>query len=363
MGGEAFRGSSVRVRPGSIQAGWLKRETASAVSSRESFPMNPAPHYTAQSIKDIHTHINTWARKDKAANNRVQMVLFHVETSGSSSYLKVLMKAGETIQNESDALVSKTDTVALEARMEGGVFGALGRAFLHQESVFLQHLTCGQASGRAIHFNGTQYDGECLVANHCKGDLAVVRVSHERPVLISKGAFLCAEDTVQTSTARQGLWKGATSGAGWFLMRAGGLGQVVVAAEGACVVYDLRDGEMRSVDNGHLLCWEERVRYEVGMATSSIWGSVASGEGMMAHFTGPGRVWIQTHKRIVKSNGQGEAVATETNPVICLAILACMLIVFLTISLLIGLGIVFVGGAESGGVAGAGATNIRWGEL
>ena len=99
------------------------------------------------------------------------------------------------------------------------------------------------------------------------------------------------------------------------------------------------------------------------MATSSFWGSVASGEGMMAHFTGPGRVWVQTHKRIGKSDGEGKAVATEINPVVCLAILACMLIVFLTISLLIGLGIVFVAGAESGGVAGDGTTNIRWGEL
>ena len=81
------------------------------------------------------------------------MVLFQVETSGATSFLKVYMRAGDTIQNESDALVSKTDTVSLEARMQGGIFGALGRAFLHQESVFLQHLTCGQSSGRTIRFN------------------------------------------------------------------------------------------------------------------------------------------------------------------------------------------------------------------
>ena len=172
------------------------------------------------------------------------MVLFHITTSGSSSYLNVYLKAGESVQSESDALVSKTDTVSLEARMQGGLLGALGRAFLHQESLFLQHLTCGQSSGRAIRFNNSAFDGECLIANHSKGDLSICSV--ERPLLISKGAFLCAEHTVETSTANQSLWKGVTSGAGWFLMRASGRGKVVVAAEGSCVVYDLRDGETRS---------------------------------------------------------------------------------------------------------------------
>ena len=50
------------------------------------------------------------------------------------------------------------------------------------------------------------------------------------------------------------------------------------------------------VDNGHLVAWADTVSYSVGMASNSLFGTVASGEGLMCTFTGPGPVWIQTHK-------------------------------------------------------------------
>ena len=98
---------------------------------------------------------------------------------------------------------------------------------------------------------------------------------------------------------------------------------------------------------------------EVQMASGSIWNSVASGEGFMAHFTGPGRVWIQTHKKPLPTNAKGEVVQ-QANPLVCLAVFGCFLLVFLGIASLIILAIFFGEGGD-----GPGPMKVQWasGEL
>ena len=58
----------------------------------------------------------------------------------------------------------------------------------------------------------------------------------------------------------------------------------------------------RAVDNGHLVGWSASMPYEMRMAASGgsmlrrMGTSAASGEGLMCFFTGPGTIWLQTHK-------------------------------------------------------------------
>lgn len=49
------------------------------------------------------------------------------------------------------------------------------------------------------------------------------------------------------------------------------------------------------VDTGHLVAWDHTVDIEVG-ALGSAAAAAASGEGLVARVTGPGRVWVQTRK-------------------------------------------------------------------
>ena len=79
---------------------------------------------------------------------------------------------------------------------------------------------------------------------------------------------------------------------------------------------------------------------------------------LLGDSTGPGRVWIQTHKKRLATNDKGQ-VAQEANPLVCIAVLGCFLIAFLAIIALIGVGLVFGAGAEGG--AAARASNIHWG--
>ena len=45
-----------------------------------------------------------------------------------------------------------------------------------------------------------------------------------------------------------------------------------------------------------VVAWSPNVGMEVGLAVrGSAFRSMASGEGLMCHFEGPGEVWVQTH--------------------------------------------------------------------
>jgi len=79
-------------------------------------------------------------------------------------------------------------------------------------------------------------------------------------------------------------------------LRASGRGTVACAAFGSIHKFVLSPGETRAVDNGHLVAWTARMQYRTGLANGGIMASMTSGEGLMCHFTGPGTIYLQSHK-------------------------------------------------------------------
>ena len=65
------------------------------------------------------------------------------------------------------------------------------------------------------------------------------------------------------------------------------------------------EGEKYIVDNGHLVAWNTKYILE-RIASGGIISGLASGEGLVCKFTGPGTVFIQT--RNVVSAPSSEAV-------------------------------------------------------
>lgn len=268
------------------------------------------------------------------------MAEFEVLRGGSASSLRIRFRPGDVIKAESDALVSKTSTIEIGAGMDsgggglgglvGGLLGGAARSMLTGESFFLQTFCC---TGSA---------GEVLVAPSEQGDIAVLDVRRPMPgdqpqgcaaVMVTNGAFLCAEGGVDIQTRVQGAAQGLFSGSGFFLMRCSGRGRLAVSCLGSCIRYDLQAGEKRQVDNGHLVAWAESVHYTVGMATTSIFGTLASGEGIMCTFTGPGSVWIQSHRpQQVSTGGQKQKANQQVGGLggtIVGLCFACVFIIFL----------------------------------
>ena len=48
------------------------------------------------------------------------------------------------------------------------------------------------------------------------------------------------------------------------------------------------------MDNGHLVGYEGQLTFQIGSAGGGLVGLVASGEGLVCHFNGRGRVYVQS---------------------------------------------------------------------
>jgi uncharacterized protein (TIGR00266 family) len=83
------------------------------------------------------------------------------------------------------------------------------------------------------------------------------------------------------------------SGEGLILLKCSGNGHILVSAYGAIVEASLADGEMMTLDTGHVVAFDDTISYKVRKAGS--WKtSILGGEGLVTDFTGPGRIWMQT---------------------------------------------------------------------
>lgn len=236
---------------------------------------------------------------------------------GAFAALKVNLNAGEIIQAESDAMVTRSANVAIRSKMPGGFMGAAARKLMTGESLFLQELVCtSPAAGTAAGAEAEPSQGssagtpiaDVLLAPKSTGDIAIHTLqapgaagasSASGPLLIRKGAFLAASNSVDiTSQAQLGnqfLLKGIFSGHGLFCLRAAGDGVVAFSSCGSIHRYDLRPGEERIVDNDHVIAWSESMTYRIAFQSQSLWHSTASGEGLGCFFTGPGTVFVQSH--------------------------------------------------------------------
>jgi uncharacterized protein (TIGR00266 family) len=110
--------------------------------------------------------------------------------------------------------------------------------------------------------------------------------------MVQSGSFLASTMGVDIDVK----WGGAKtffSREGLFLLKCTGTGTVFVSSYGAIHLVELSDGERYIVDTGHMVAFDESVRYDVGKAGS--WKTtILGGEGLVSKLTGPGRFYLQT---------------------------------------------------------------------
>ena len=70
-------------------------------------------------------------------------------------------------------------------------------------------------------------------------------------------------------------------------------------------------GERYVVDTGHLVAWEGTTQYTLRKAAAGFFRSMMSGEGIVAEFTGPGELLIQT-RNLAALASTPEAILSDT---------------------------------------------------
>lgn len=204
---------------------------------------------------------------------------FKIEHAPVFSTVRIMLKQGEQFRAEAGAMVSMSPTLKLEAKTAGkGLFGSI-KAAVGGESFF------------ASLFTAETGDGELVLAPGNPGDILKMELTGNT-ILAEGGAYLAGSPDLEIST--QGSLKAMISGEGLFLQKITGKGLVFLNSYGAIYEKILNPGETYIVDTGHIVAFDDSVQYKLKKATKGILSSMASGEGLVCEYTGPGKLWIQT---------------------------------------------------------------------
>ncbi len=200
---------------------------------------------------------------------------FTIEQNPEFTWLKILVPTQEKVFVEASAMASMTSNMSLKALFRGGL-----RRFFTGENLFLSE------------FTATGFDGEVCIAPGPNGDIGHVELNNET-FYLSSTSYLAHTQGLNYETKFQRLSQGLLSGAGWFLVKMQGKGDLWFNGYGQIVPIDVHDNLV--IDNGHIVGFSEGVEYDI-IRLGDYKSLFFSGEGFVCRFRGSGKVYVQTKK-------------------------------------------------------------------
>ena len=197
--------------------------------------------------------------------------------------VEVKLNKGESMYTQSGGMAYQTEGIRMNTNARGGVMKSLGRMF-SGESIFMANYTA-ETDGAMVAFGATVPGAVVPVdLRNLPGGL-----------IMQKGAFLCAEQSVETSVAfTKKLSAGLFGGEGFILQKAQGNGTVFLEIDGDVIQKELAPGEVIKVDTGNVVAFESKVSYEIE-TVKGLGNIFLGGEGLfLTKLTGPGKIIIQS---------------------------------------------------------------------
>ena len=195
--------------------------------------------------------------------------------------VEVTLSAGESMFTQSGGMVWQTEGIKMTTNARGGLAKSLGRMFTG-ESIFMANYTA-EAEGAKIAFGST-----------VPGCVVPVDIS-QGEMIVQKGAFLCAQQSVDLkATFTKKFSAGLFGGEGFILQRLFGSGMAFIEVDGDKVERILAPGEVLKVDAGNVVAFDTSVSYDIE-TVKGLGNIFLGGEGLfLTKLTGPGRVILQT---------------------------------------------------------------------
>lgn len=202
-----------------------------------------------------------------------------IQASPSFSFATVTIPPDGELHVEAGAMAAWTGGVEVQTSTRGGIMSGLKRSVLGDESFFVN--TFRAAEG-----------GTVSVAAALPGDLVKVSLDGTKTLFVQSGSWLASDPGVVVDT-KWGGGKTFFSGEGLFMLKCTGQGDILMSSYGAILPRELGPGETLVLDTGHVVAFEETVTYVVRKAGG--WKTTILGaEGIVTHYTGPGKLWLQT---------------------------------------------------------------------
>ena len=194
----------------------------------------------------------------------------------------VNLEANESVQVEGGAMVGMAPSVEMRTEAKGGFLKSLGRSMFGGESFFLNTYTA-KSRGDTI-----------ALAPALPGDIEVIEM-HGETLMVQSGSYLGSSAGIEVDTR----WSGAKTffgSEGLIMLRVSGTGTLIVSSYGAIHPMELEAGQEYVVDTGHLVTFEEHLKFEVKKVAG--WKSTLfSGEGLVIRLTGPGKLTLQSRSQ------------------------------------------------------------------
>ena len=207
------------------------------------------------------------------------------------------LKKGDAFRAEHGALIGFQGSLRIETstyQKKGGGFVAGLKRVLSGESFFMNR------------FESTSETSEVWLSTPLPGDIFVHELKGDK-LVVASGGFLACEEDIHIDFEWQGM-KSILSGEGLFWIKAEGQGKVIVNSFGFIHAVDVEDEYI--VDTGHIVAFEDTLKFTISKASESWLGAYLSGEGFVCRFAGKGRVWMQSHS----PSAFGEALSDDLRP-------------------------------------------------
>jgi uncharacterized protein (TIGR00266 family) len=201
----------------------------------------------------------------------------------AASAAKLTLAMGETVICEVGAMIAMSAGVSVETSSQkrggGGFMRGLRRMFAG-ENFFLNH------------FSAAAPDQTLFIGPGMLGDITQ-HAMRGGSLIVQGSSWLASSSEVVVDASFQGLTNALFSGEGMFWVKCSGHGDLLLSSFGA--IYEVAVDGQYVVDTGHIVAFEDTLKFEVGKAGRSLLGSLLGGEGLVCKFEGRGKLYCQSH--------------------------------------------------------------------
>ncbi|KAA9396934.1 TIGR00266 family protein [Haloarcula sp. CBA1130] len=197
----------------------------------------------------------------------------------SYTHVRADLDSGESILAEPGAMVSHSPTIEIETTTSRDGLLSSAKSMLGGESLLANEFTAQGGSGTVT------------LAPPTPGDVHHHELTGETLYAVD-GAFLASDPDIDIDSEFGGV-KSLLAGASITPLALKGTGNVLIEAFGGLETVELDAGESYTIDNDHVVAWEESVKFDAHRV-GGLKSTLLSGEGLVMDFTGPGTVWYQT---------------------------------------------------------------------
>jgi uncharacterized protein (TIGR00266 family) len=202
----------------------------------------------------------------------------------AATALRFELDQGESITCEVGAMIAMSSGLTVETTSKsrggsGGIIKGLKRMF-SGESFFLNHFTAQEPSQSLL--IGPTMLGDC-VHHTMRGGTMIVQGS----------SWLASTPGIDIDTTWQGFTSAFFSGESMFWVKCSGGGELYLSSYGAIHCVEV-NGDY-TIDTGHIVAFEDSLKFNIGKASRSLIGSFLGGEGLVCKFRGQGKLYYQSH--------------------------------------------------------------------